>query len=69
MKIKTMVDLLTASAVERRAFELGSLSKDDGDEEVKKAIGLLRKTTTLHLHHAFFVHFFTVLARLRRENA
>ena len=64
-----MVDLLTASAVERRAFELGSLSKDDGDEEVKKAIGLLRKTTTLHLHHAFFVHFFTVLARLRRENA
>ena len=48
-----MVDLLTASAVERRAFELGSLSKDDGDEEVKKAIGLLRKTTTLHLHHAF----------------
>ena len=69
MKIKTMVDLLTASAVERRAFELGSLSKDDGDEDVKKAIGLLRKTTTLHLHHAFFVHFFTVLARLRRENA
>ena len=31
------------------------LSNDDGDgkEDVKKAIGLLRKTTTLHVHHAF----------------
>ena len=46
-------------------------SNDDGDgnQDVKKAIGLLRKTTTLHVHNAFFVHFFTVLARLRRENA
>ena len=34
---------------------LGSFSNDDGDgnEDVKKAIGLLRKTTTLHVHHAF----------------
>ena len=34
---------------------LGSFSKDDGDgnQDVKKAIGLLRKTTTLHVHHAF----------------
>ena len=46
---------------------LGSFSNDDGDgkEDVKKAIGLLRKTTTSR----FFVHFFTVLARPRRENA
>ena len=47
----------------------GSFSNDDGDgdgnEDVKKAIGLLRKTTTSR----FFVHFFTVLARLRRGNA
>ena len=30
-------------------------SNDDGDgnQDVKKAIGLLRKTTTLHVHHAF----------------
>ena len=50
---------------------LESFSNDDGDgnEDVKKAMGLLRKTTTLHVHYAFFVHFFTVLARLRRENA
>ena len=34
---------------------LGSFSNDDGDgnEDVKKAIGLLRKTTTLHVHQAF----------------
>ena len=25
----------------------------DGKENVKKAIGLMSKTTTLHLHHAF----------------
>ena len=33
----------------------GSFSNDDGDgnEDVKKAMGLLRKTTTLHVHHAF----------------
>ena len=34
---------------------VGSFSNDDGDgnQDVKKAIGLLRKTTTLHVHHAF----------------
>ena len=34
---------------------IGSFSNDDGDGngDVKKAIGLLRKTTTLHGHHAF----------------
>ena len=34
---------------------LGSFSNDDGDsnQDVEKAIGLLRKTTTLHVHHVF----------------
>ena len=34
---------------------LGSFSNDDGDgnQNIKKAIGLLRKTTTLDVHHAF----------------
>ena len=36
---------------------LGSFSDDDGDgdgsETVKTAIGLLSKTTGLHVHHAF----------------
>ena len=33
----------------------GSFSYDDGDghENVKTAIGLLSKTTSLHVHHAF----------------
>ena len=36
-------------------LSLGSLSNDDGDgnENGKKAIGLISKTTTLHVHHAF----------------
>ena len=35
---------------------LGSLSNEDGDgnENGKKAIGLISKTTTLHLDQAFF---------------
>ena len=34
---------------------LGSFSNDDGDgnEDAKKAIDILRKTTTLHVHHTF----------------
>ena len=32
----------------------------DGNGKVKKVIGLISKTTTLHVHHAFFVHFFAV---------
>jgi len=39
----------------------------DGNENVKKAIGWIGKTTTLH--HAFFVYFFTVTVPLRREKA
>ena len=33
----------------------GSFSNDDGDgsENVAKAIGLIKKTTTLYMHHAF----------------
>ena len=48
---------------------LGSFSNDigDGNESVKKAIGSLSKTT-LHVQHAFFVYFFAVTVRLRREN-
>ena len=49
---------------------IGSFSNDvgDGNEDFKKSIGLLRKRTTLYILY-FFVHLFTVLARLRRENA
>ena len=45
-------------------YILGSFSNDDGDgnEDVKKAIGFARASSC-------FVNFFTVLARLRCENA
>ena len=35
-------------------MSVASFSNDDGDsnENVKKAIGLLSKTTSLHVHHA-----------------
>ena len=47
----------------------GSFSNDDsdGNENVKKATGLLRNNVARASR--FFVYFFTVLARLRRENA
>ena len=41
----------------------------DGNENVKKAIGLISEITTLLVQHIFFVHFFAVFARLRRETA
>ena len=31
--------------------------------------GLMRKTTNLHVQHTFFVHFFAVFARPKRQNA
>ena len=42
-----------------REMSVGSFSNDDGDgnENVKKAIGLLSKTTSLHVHHAFLYIF------------
>ena len=46
-----------------RLSSLGSLSNDDadGNENGKKAIGLISKTTTLHVQLTFFVHFFAVV--------
>ena len=36
-------------------MSVGSFSNDDGNgnENIKKVIGLLSKTTSLHVHHAF----------------
>ena len=52
-------------------MSVGSFSNDDGNgnENVKKAIGLSSKTTSLHVHHAFLYISLAVTARLRRENA
>ena len=47
-------------------FIKGYIRSDDGDgdgnENVRKAIGLMGKTATLQVLHAFFVHFFAVSA-------
>ena len=34
-------------------MSVGSFSNGDGDENIKKAIRLLSKTTSLHVHHTF----------------
>ena len=36
----------------------------DGDENIKNAIGLISKTPTLHVQGTFYIHFFTVAARI-----
>ena len=50
---------------------LGSLSNDDvdGNENGKKAIGLDWQNNNFARASRFFVHFFAVSARLRRETA
>ena len=50
---------------------IGSFSNDEGDgnEDVKKAIGLITQNNNFARASRFFVLFFTVLVRLRRENA
>ena len=46
------------------------MTKAIATENVKKAIGLLSKTTTLHVNHTFFyISLLSITARLRRENA
>ena len=48
--------------------KLGTLRSNDadGNENVKKTVGLISKTTTLHVHHAFlyisflFLHYLDV---------
>ena len=50
---------------------IGSLSNDEGDvkENGKKAIDLDLQNNNFARASRFFVHFFDVTARLRRENA
>ena len=52
-----VVQLLSVTEIAPKSPLLGSVSNEDGDgngnENAKKAMGLLSKTTTLHVHHAF----------------
>ena len=40
----------------------------DGNGDVKEAIGLITKRTTLHVHHAYFVHFSRLDWNVKRSN-
>ena len=53
-----------------RILLLGTLRSNDadGNENVKKAMGFISKTTTWHVHHAFLYVFLPVFARLRRKH-
>ena len=50
-----MVQLHSVTEIAPKSPLLGSFSNNDGDgnENAKKAMGLLSKTTTLHVQHAF----------------
>ena len=50
---------------------LGTLRSNDadGNDNVKKTIGFICKTTTFHVHHAFLYISLPVFARLRRKHA
>ena len=52
-------------------IKIGSLSNGDGDdiENGTKAIGLDQQNNNFARASRFFVHFFAVTARLRRESA
>ena len=61
-------DVLVAVASSDRIGTLRS-NDADGNENVKKTIGFINKTTTLHVHRTYLYISFPVFARLRRENA
>ena len=57
------VAFINCKRLKRPRKVLGTLRSDDGDgnKDVKKAIGLITKTTILHVHHTFL--FCTFLCR------
>ena len=69
------LDLLGTSTHARklsvREMSVRSFSNDDGDgnENVKKSNRFIEQNNNYARASRFFVHFFAVTARLRRENA
>ena len=55
MLITMMIMIMMMTLLMTMMTIIGTLRNCDGDgkENVKKAIGLMSKTTTLHVHHAF----------------
>ena len=52
--IRQLPQLVGTQTWLRRIIKLGSFSNNDGKENVKKAFGLITKTTTLHVHYTFW---------------
>ena len=50
VSVKPLLQCVLLSHIEET---LGTLRYSGGNKNVKKAIGLVSKTTTLHMHHAF----------------
>ena len=69
--IITLYSLSIFSLAKSLQLTLGSLRNDDadGNENGKKAIGLDKQNNNFARASRFFVHFFAVTVRLRRENA
>ena len=56
-RIGSMIDILISSPHNKTQL-IGNFSNDEGDDNVKKScLDLLRKTTTLHVHHVFLYIF------------
>ena len=55
MLITMMIMIMMMTLLMTMMTIIGTLRNCDGDgkENVNKAIGLMSKTTTLHVHHAF----------------
>ena len=49
----SLLGLLENNDLALRARSLGTVRSDDGDGNAAKTIGLISKTTILHVHHAF----------------
>ena len=60
--LKKIVNKLLSVNIFIKGYIRSDDGDGDGDENVKKAIGLMGKTATLQVLHAFCVHFFAVTA-------
>ena len=70
--IKTEINRRNTQSLKQVSHSIsGSLSNDDadGNENGKKAIGLISKNNNFARASRSFVHFFAVVAQLRRESA
>ena len=68
---KSLPSCFTTADHHMASYIVGSFSSDDSDgkEDVKKSNRFVTQNDNFARASRFFVHFFTVVARLRRESA